>query len=341
MVLAKWQRTAATTAVVLSGCGGLASLSCGGGSEQPATVRATLAEALAAFERRDAGELCDSLSTKAREVIGHAMHAGAPLECVRDVKPFLSLVGRYRSEATIAGSTRRGPGRAVARLRLPDGAVVTIPLSREDGRWRLDGLFDASLSRIQVRGTPREASRALERPPGPLEPGGVVVRDLTSPRGPRCPATSTARYPKVTGGCLVTTAQETVRLSLRTAFGAMRFAECEVSYDVRVDGSGRGWIVNIAVAGRNPCFDALPCWDREDRQVPWRARIERDDGGRLRLRVRDACLDTCVGRFEGRWEIAMTERRRSWRLRSASMVGTSGWRFDGGVTSDGKRIAIE
>jgi hypothetical protein len=341
IVIAKWEGIVRMAGIAMVGGCTLALVSCNSGSEQqPASVRGSLDAALTAFARGDAAQLCDSLSGKAHAVIGRAMHGLPPLECVRDVRPFLKNMGRYRGGATVIDVARQGPDHATVRLRLPDRTPATIPFSRVDGRWKLDGLFDASLSRIQLRGTPREETVMLERRPTPVRRGGVVVRDLTAPGSPRCPAIGVARFPVLSGGCLMTVGQESARLSLRTAFGAMRFAECDLFYDVRLDGSGGGWVEDIGITGGDPCFDVLSCWDREREKVPWPAQLERYGRQQIRLRIDDVCLDTCVGRFEGRWDVEMVERANGWRLRSASTIGTSGWSFDGSVASDGKPIGV-
>jgi hypothetical protein len=119
----------------------------------------------------------------------------------------------------------------------------------------------------------------------------------------------------------------------------MAFAECDFRLDLHVDADGRGWIPTMGIDGRNPCFDAPPCFSTDERALPWRASIDRR-GGATELRV-DACLDTCIGRFEGRLDLDLVRHGDAWRARAdQAMVGTSGWRFDGAIEAPGAGVAV-
>lgn len=310
--------------------GTLAASACGDDERGPG-VAATLRSALDRFEERDRQGLCELLSADAKLVIGSAVHL-QPTTCERDVGRFFKWLEPYGEQArrpVVTKVTTEGPDRARATVRLADGALVTAPFSREDGTWKLDGLLDATLSRIQARNTPREKGRllAVSDVPRPAVAGTTSVEHGPG-RGAFCPRVDDDRLPAVGGGCLVNLAGKRLTLSAVSPFGRMAFAECDIELDLRVGGDGRGWIATPTIDGRNPCFDAAPCFSKQERGMPWPARIDYRQG-KMELAV-DVCLDTCVGRFEGRWKLDFVKLGTGWRARSEQgMVGTSGWRFDG------------
>lgn len=281
-------------------------------------------------------------------VIGHAAHAGLPLECRKDVEPFIEWVTPYRNgvEAEVVSVAKDPGGGAVGRVRLPGGSVVSVSFSRHGGEWKLDGLYDSGLSRIQVRSTPREDRYLLEAGDVPVIDGdtGVAVRPVSGrSAGARgCPRFDMSEFPAVDGGCRIDVEGEAMALSVGTPFGVLRFGDCALSYTAHVDGSGRAWLMEVAFVGPSPCLDVMACWDTDGERVPWAGRIVRTGGDSLRMEIEDACLDTCIGRFVGDWGVAMVERRDGWRLHARDeMVGTSGWRFDGVLRSHGRRIAVD
>jgi hypothetical protein len=140
-------------------------------------------------------------------------------------------------------------------------------------------------------------------------------------------------YPKVTGGCVARARAAKVAIIVRTAFGDLPFATCTVHYALHIDRSGRTWIHDLDILGPSPCNDAVGCWEDDDEyrgELPWRGRIETIADGRLRHRT-EACLDTCMGRFEGRFTTILAPAARGWRARpsGSAMIGTSGWKLDG------------
>jgi hypothetical protein len=338
---------------------GLALSGCAGSGEDgsaPPSIPATLRAAIAAFDARDAEALCERLSRKGRLVVGFAVHGSLPIECPEDVKHYLGALRPYGNgwRSRVMAVDRSGPDRAVATFVLPDGMRATIPLRREEGDWRLDGLFDADMAFMQVGLAPPDdpqpipEERLLMRKPRDLpDPSGAVgVRDQAS--GRECPPVDLTDYPDLSGGCAVNFAGVGVRITLHGPFGFSQFARCRVSHTLRVDGRGRAWVDDYRIAGPSPCLDTVPCryvgeeddppWVGKE-TAPWPARIEPGPGGVARLAV-DACFDTCIGHFAGRWRQDLDEHRGGWRLSSDSMVGTSGWRLDGALAARGRSIAI-
>lgn len=321
----------------------LAISSCGG--DPSAAIETTVERAIAAFEQRDAQALCATLSNEGKLVTARSAHREPPFDCPDEVNGYLDWIEPYRGGARprVDGVTTDGDGGATARVALPGGARVTLPLSETDGQWRLDGLFDARLGYVQAGHAPggRELLDVLEQPPGPVAGDSVTVRDASAAGRPPCPETRTGDYPYLTSGCVLELAGEDLDLTVWTPFGVVPFADCDVSYRLRVDGTGRAWVTDFLVEGVSPCPDVVACRARSLQIVPWRATLDRREDGRILLRVDDACLDTCIGLVEGSWEVELVEGRRRWRATFASRLGTSGWQIDGPLRSRGKTIAIE
>lgn len=321
----------------------MALASCGDAPDPP--VGAALRQALAAFADRDAAGVCRLLSRKARFLIGHSGHEGPPLHCESDVERYFQWMEGYRtaSRPRVLDVASDGDGTATADVRLPGGKQVTLPFRQERGRWRLDALFDAPLSYMQVARTPRGDRLVAQsgNPPERVDAGAVTVREADEPDLPHCPPTDTERFPRVRGGCVLKLKAEKLAVSVWTPFGVVRFGRCDVEANLRMDGDGHVWIPKFKIVGPNPCSDSVPCRDDKPELLPWQGTIERDDDGRLRLRIHDVCLDSCIGRFEGTWDLRLTEGPERWSMRLASMIGTSGWRIDGTIHSRGLPVTIE
>jgi len=333
--------------------------SCGGdgsdsdGAQPPSlTVRQTLDRALAAAERRDLNALCGLLSRKARLVIGHARHGSLPLECPIDSGYYIEAFQAYPNGVTprIVAIERSGPDRAVATYALPDGMRAAIPLRVEDGAWKLDGFFDADLARLQMKYVEagnrpvREDSLFVssETPTAVSPDPRVTARDGA---GRRCADVGLDRFPELRGGCVLSLSGRQ-RITLQTPFGFMLFAQgCDVDYKLRVAGDGRAWVDSITIGGPSPCLDMIPCVGKDraeqSRVVPWQARVRRPPrGGGLRLVIENACFDTCIGLFKGRWALDLVESPRGWRASSSGVLGSSGMRVDGSVGSKGKPVVF-
>lgn len=316
--------------------------SCGAEREAPAlTLRETLSRAVAAATDGDVATLCELLSREGKVVIGHAQHGSFPLECREDVRNFTDSLRPYGNgrKPQLFDLDRTGVDSAVARYVLPDRMVVTARLSREDGTWRLDGLFDAPISQIQTKSAgdgsgdrrlPTERELALPDGVPPALAPGPRATSWRSAAGRQCPRVDVSRFPRITGGCVVELAGAGQRFTLQTPFGFMPFARCRISYDLHFEGDGGTWIAGFEIEGDSPCLDIVPCEGREQVAVPWRARIGGPvvDEGSSRLTAM-ACLDSCLGRFEGRWDVALTTAGNAWRASSRGLIGTSGLRIDG------------
>lgn len=336
-------RTGRTLAWALAAAGATLAFATCGGDDPRADVEAAVADAMAAFEARDAEALCKMLAPTAREMIGRSAHGGPPLECPTDIRNFFALNDSYRGgqPPRIEDVTTDGD-ESHATLRLPGETDVTIPLSEAGGRWRLDGLIDARLSYYMAVGTPR-ADRILA-PPTPPPPradaGSATVRAARRGDEP-CPESDMSDYPLIDSRCEVVVVGRGLKIRAWTAFGVWRLAECDIVLEASFDGPGRAWITELSITGDSPCTDFGRCQDKERRDVPWASSAEATAGGTIRLHVPDACLDTCVGLFEGGWDIDLAGGANGWRGRFVSPLGSTGLRIDGLLRGRGRALTVE
>jgi hypothetical protein len=313
------------------------------GEDRPLSLRETLREAQVAFAAKDVDGLCALLTRHSKQVVGHAAHNTRPVECHKDARNYLRWIKPYPNggRARVSRVTRTSEDRAVLHVRVPGDGTIAVPAAREGDAWKLD-LFEAGLSRIQFRGKPGEErfKPPAVVPPAPTPAEGIRVRDAASRRP--CPPVRLDRFPMLTGGCLLEPVKRTLDLSLETAFGVMPFERCGIVYQLRVDRRGRAWVAEFGIDGGSTCFDVMQCWDDQSLKVPWQATVRRRSGGAgYRLAIENVCLDTCLGRFTGRWDLALTKRPRGWRLHAESAVGSTGWRIDGPLESTRRGFVID
>lgn len=166
---------------------------------------------------------------------------------------------------------------------------------------------------------------------GPQLASGAEVEVRDTATGERCPAFELKGARAARGGCAFETFAENIDMSIVSPLGHFVFAECGASYKLRIDGHGRVLLQDFHVLGDSPCFDIESCFSRVDerqRFSPWRGKIRAPDG-RLELVV-NACLDTCVGHFEGPLVLRLRKSAHGWRaLSGAGAIGDSGWELRG------------
>jgi len=145
------------------------------------------------------------------------------------------------------------------------------------------------------------------------------------------PVTAASREPRVSGGCAFS-AEGAFAMHMLSVVDDLDFAECDVVFTIRVDGSGRVRLDDMWVRGTSPCNDVRPCQEEYQDLRPWRGTIAGRAGDGLRLSLK-ACFDTCMGRFAGPLETTLTPTSdRGWRLSldpGAGRIGDSGWRLEG------------
>ena len=327
-----WAIVAALAVLPLAGCG----------DDHRREIEALVQGAMAAFQAGDAHTLCKTLSPAGKEAIGRSGHRAPPLECPADIQGFLAAIDRYRGgdPPHVEDVTTEGD-KGDARLRLPDGTEAIIPLSKRDGRWRLDGLTDARLSYYMTVGTPRaEQLLAPTAAPARADGGSATVRDARADGDP-CPGADMSEYPLINSRCAVVVVGRELKVRAWTAFGVWRLAECDIVLEASFDGPGRAWITQFRITGTSVCTDFRRCRDEERRAVPWAATADAGPGGTIRLHIPDACLDTCVGLFEGGWDIELAGGAEGWRGRFASPLGSTGLRIDGPLRGRGRALTVD
>jgi hypothetical protein len=140
------------------------------------------------------------------------------------------------------------------------------------------------------------------------------------------------------GGCRIIVAPARVTFTAVGIFGDVPLATCAVGLTVAIGPAGTlaaAPVVNsLDGAASGPCGDVLACRrsadpERLGEQPPWRGRLS--TRGRAIEADLDACLDTCLGRFEGRLRLDLERTpARQWRMRAdRAAVGSSGLELAG------------
>lgn len=179
------------------------------------------------------------------------------------------------------------------------------------------------------------ASAAALAAPAQAQDRAVSAVDLTRGGKPTpCADLSTAAYPLIQGGCVLYAAGE-IDITVQTMFGPLRFGRCRIAINLLVDGAGGTWLQGFDSDSGGACGDMLPCREKAPakeivaaNKLPWKGRIVRTaNGPQTELEL---CLDTCMGRFEGRTAFDLLEERGDWTMRAKdSIAGVSGLELDG------------
>lgn len=177
------------------------------------------------------------------------------------------------------------------------------------------------------------ATAALVSPVA-AQDGAITARDLTRGKPAPCAELSTQSYPLIAGGCILYAANE-IDITVRTMFGPLHFGRCRIAINLLVGPTGRTWLQGFDSESAGACGDMLPCREKstpeeiiQANKLPWKGRVVRGSAGaEAEL---DLCLDTCLGRFEGRTAFDLLDERGDWTLRAKdSVVGVSGLELDG------------
>jgi hypothetical protein len=135
----------------------------------------------------------------------------------------------------------------------------------------------------------------------------------------------------------------------------MPFGNCIFTFDLSLAADGRLWLDDVRVGGTSPCNDTWACsptdapgWaddvhfrPQRASRYPWEGRLEMRGEHGARGYVR-ACLDTCLGRFEGRMEIEVLRKGGSWVMRARPTgVGASGLAIAGEWSLEPAAFAIQ
>ena len=177
------------------------------------------------------------------------------------------------------------------------------------------------------------ASAALTGPAA-AQDGAVTARSLIRGEPAPCDELTAESHPLIRGGCNVY-GTAPIDITVRTMFGPLRFGRCRVSVNLLIGPTGRTWLQSFESNSAGACGDMLPCREKAPAaeiasadKLPWEGRIvQGPDGPRS---VLELCLDTCMGKFEGRVPFDLIEKRGDLTMRARdSVAGNSGFELDG------------
>ena len=300
------------------------------------SVAVSIDELQRAFDDDDVSGICRLLTKPAMRQAGSFAHA-TPTTCVRDVEKAIGLIddsdGWEDDSAPrvieVTGDRRRRTAAVVT----SDGWEAALPFERTAGRWRLDGFFGTSPAHL------KRAERAAREKPFPPAHGGRL--EVTDSAGTPCPRLTTARFPRVAGGCLMKVSSKKAPIRMLTPFGAFKFSDCSVSYDLRSDGEGRTWVGNWEVEGSRDsgCSDVNQCLVPSTFSYqPWKGRLRATgDGGYVH--DMSVCLRTCAGLFVGRIVMRLARDDDGWRLEPTTR-GATGFLVDGPLQVGGDGFEV-
>ncbi|HYI99587.1 MAG TPA: hypothetical protein VEX36_07935 [Thermoleophilaceae bacterium] len=170
--------------------------------------------------------------------------------------------------------------------------------------------------------------------PAPAQDAQIAALDLTRGKPVRCAELSTKSYPLIQGGCVLY-ASGKIDITVRTMFGPVRFGRCNIAINLLVGPTGSTWLQGFTSDSAGACGDMLPCREKASAKnialadkLPWKGKIVQGPAGpQSEL---DLCLDTCMGRFEGRTTFDLVEQRGDRVMRATdSVAGVSGLELDG------------
>jgi hypothetical protein len=170
--------------------------------------------------------------------------------------------------------------------------------------------------------------------PAAAQDGAPSAWNLTTGKPGPCAELTTSSYPAIGGGCNVY-ANAPIVITVRTMFGPLRFGRCEVGVNVLFGPTGVVWVQSFESGSAGACGDMLPCREKASpteiasaNKLPWKGRVVE---GSIRPRSEfDLCLDTCMGKFEGRIAFDLVQERGDLTLRAKdSVAGDSGLELDG------------
>lgn len=307
--MARRRRAAVAAAVAaLALCGG----GCGdGGGDAEAEIRAAFQEVRAAFAAGDIDAVCALLARSTMREVGSIGHR-SPTDCWADAATLADGMAsvRVREPAPPRIAAVRVAGdRAAAIAVMGRGSPTRVRFAREGGRWKLATLFGSGGGGGRAAGGARSSATA--------GCGSVTVRGRS-----------------VRGGCVATATARDIDFTLLSTLGASSYARCGMRMDLHADGRGRVWAANVATdKDRFPCNDIGPCSgapgvdELPSGGRPWRGRV-RGSGAEMEIEL-DVCLDTCVGRFEGRTRFTLVPAGRRSAMWVRGAVGLSGLELEG------------
>jgi hypothetical protein len=171
---------------------------------------------------------------------------------------------------------------------------------------------------------------------------GARVFDTSGSKSKPCAPVDAGHSRFVRGGCRARAYDFSTQLSIRTAFGMMRFGNCATLFDLSIAAGGRMWLDNLRIGGEQPCSDVWPCSPPEVIALrktpldtpplglvpPWQGKLLTAQGGGFAGRF-GFCVDTCVGRYDGEVHVKLVRKDGAWVMRARSAgVGATGLAVD-------------
>jgi hypothetical protein len=148
----------------------------------------------------------------------------------------------------------------------------------------------------------------------------------------------------VHGGCEILVDRKPMRMPVASLLGHYRFARCGLQSSMRIGPTGAIAMYDVSLSpppngvGGIACGDIGACrrsfkgggnasWNTK---LPWIGQMTSATDNRIRAHI-DMCLDSCLGRFQGRTHIDFTrDTTGGWRMSArAAPIGTSGMTLTG------------
>jgi hypothetical protein len=302
-------------------------------------VAQMLSQMRSEYLRQDYRAACARLTQRAQRELGLIGHA-PPSGCEKDMARRMSSKVLSKRDLSVPrlSDLRLDGDRATGRLSIASEEPLSVRFAREGGAWKLDTLFSGVRRRQRL-------SRTVS---GSTSSSPTVSRVFADRRTAPCPRLE-VRGLAVEGGC-VSYAVGLATMTTLNVFGDRRYGRCPISFTLRVGPDGAVAVGDVlAQLSPDPfdmCGDVRPCHTPLGREVRWTGRFEVHRSGRTGLALSDMCMDTCLGRFVGRFRFDLTEAPRGRTVLSARRVniGNSGlfvsgdWKLQ--PPAPGERLAI-
>jgi hypothetical protein len=296
---------------------------------------AAIQELQTGFSTRDMAKICERLTPSARKQAGSVAH-GFPTRCKSDVRRAFGLIEEgdgFGPEPSVT-RVRRDDKHAVATLTHKGGWRADVPLTQEDGTWKLAGFFGAAPSTLDAI---EKSARTSPFPPADGQP--IKALDAS---GRPCGEFSDERYPFISGGCMLTVSSRDVPFRMLTPFGDFKFGDCSVDYRLSIASDGRTWtqLWNVAGSSITGCSDIIDCRTPTRDWLPWKGRLSSDGKGGF-LHQAQMCMRTCIGEFAGDFVTRLTHTDRGWRIEPTDK-GATGFKIDAALrAASGKGLRIQ